>query len=181
MVAAWSSRRARTRLVSGSGLLDSTEARPLAGTDGGDVSILVAGSRSIGFAADGVLKRIDLDTGLVRTLASRFPAGGAWSAEGTILIGSIIGPLYSIQDEGGELKEATRLLRGQNSHRWPQFLPDGRRFLMFTLGVPDVRVCIADPRPTRTWNEYRIERPVTGSCRLRTCCSPGKALCGQAE
>ena len=98
-----------------------------------------AEGRSIGFAADGVLKRTDLDTGLVRTLASRFPAGGAWSAEGTILIGSIIGPLYSIDDEGGELKEATRLLRGQNSHRWPQFLPDGRRFLMFTLGVPDVR------------------------------------------
>ena len=119
--------------------LESTEARPLAGTEGAHYPFWSPGSRSIGFNADGVLKRIDLDTGLVRTLASRPAAGGTWSADGTILIGSIIGPLYRIQDEGGALEEATRLLRGQNSHRWPQFLPDGRRFLMFTLGPPDVR------------------------------------------
>ena len=119
--------------------LDSTEARPLAGTDGALFPFWSAKGQSIGFAADGVLKRIDLDSGLVRTLASRSPAGGTWSADGTILIGSIIGPLYRIQEEGGALEEATRLLRGQNSHRWPQFLPDGRRFLMFTLGPPDVR------------------------------------------
>ena len=119
--------------------LDSTEARPLAGTDGAMYPFWSPEGRSLGFAADGVLKRIDLDSGLVRTLASRFPAGGAWSPEGTILIGSIIGPLYSIQEEGGALEEATRLRGGQNSHRWPQFLNDGRRFLLFTLGPPDVR------------------------------------------
>jgi serine/threonine protein kinase/Tol biopolymer transport system component len=119
--------------------LDSTEARPLSGTDGAVHPFWSPDGGSLGFAADGVLKRIDLDTGLVRTLAGRHPAGGTWSADGTILIGSIIGPLYRIQEEGGALEEATRLLRGQNSHRWPQFLPDGRRFLLFTLGLPDVR------------------------------------------
>ena len=119
--------------------LDSQEPRPLAGTDGGANPFWSPGSESVAFNARGVLKRIDLASGLVRTLASHPSAGGTWNVDGTILIGSVIGPLHSISADGGALKEATRLLPGQNSHRWPQFLPDGRRFLLFTLGPPDVR------------------------------------------
>ena len=142
--------------------LDSQEARPLAGTDGAQYPFWSPDSRSVGFTADGVLKRIDLDSGLVRTLASRSSAGGTWSADGTILIGSVIGPLYSVPADGGTVKEATKLLRGQNSHRWPQFLPDGRRFLLFTLGVPDVRgVYLGIVGRRDACNGYRIENPVT--------------------
>ena len=32
---------------------------------------------------------------------------------------------------GGTPVAVTRLEAGQGSHRWPQFLPDGRRFLFF--------------------------------------------------
>jgi hypothetical protein len=63
---------------------------------------------------------------------------GAWNRDGTILIGSVVGPLYSVQADDGAVKQATNLLAGQSSHRWPQFLPDGR-FLLFTLGPPDFR------------------------------------------
>ena len=38
------------------------------------------------------------------------------------------------------MKEATSLLPGQTNHRIPQFLPDGRRFLLLTLGTADARV-----------------------------------------
>ncbi len=118
--------------------LDSSEARPLAGTDGGRLPFWSPDSRSVAFTTGGVLKRIDLTSGLVRTLATRTFAGGAWNVDGTILSGSIIGPLYSIQADDGAVRQATNLLEGQSSHRWPQFLPDGR-FLFFTLGPPDVR------------------------------------------
>ena len=106
--------------------LDSQEARPLAGTEGAQYPFWSPDSRSVAFTAGGVLKRIDLASGLVRTLARRSFAGGAWSVDGTILIGSVIGPLYSVQADDGTVKQATNLLEGQSSHRWPQFLPDGR-------------------------------------------------------
>ena len=53
--------------------------------------------------------------------------------------GSSIGPLQSVPADGGAVKGVSRLVQGQASHRWPQFLPDGRRFLFFSLGVPDQR------------------------------------------
>ena len=118
--------------------LDSQEARPLADTDGGAYPFWSPDSRSVGFAAGGVLKRIDLTSGLVRTLAKHSFAGGGWSADGTILIGSVIGPLHTVRADDGTVKQATNLLEGQISHRWPQVLADGR-FLLFTLGPPDVR------------------------------------------
>ena len=37
---------------------------------------------------------------------------------------------------GGTATALTKLARGQTSHRWPQFLPDGRRFLFFVQGTP---------------------------------------------
>jgi serine/threonine protein kinase/Tol biopolymer transport system component len=118
--------------------LDSQETRPLGGTDDGLYPFWSPDSRSVGFTARGVLKRIDLDSGLVRTLARHSFAGGAWNVDGTILIGSVIGPLYSVQADDGSVTQTTNLLEGQSSHRWPQFLPDGR-FLFFTLGPPAVR------------------------------------------
>ena len=119
--------------------LGSQEARVLIGTDGGQIPFWSSDSQSVVFRAEGVLKRLDLAGGLVRTLTNRSTAGGAWSVDGTILLGSVIGPLYSVEADGGTVKEATSLLQGQTSHRWPQFLPDGRRFLLFTLGPPDTR------------------------------------------
>ena len=119
--------------------LDSAETRPLADTEGGRLPFWSPDSRSIGFNANGLLKRIDLGSGLVRTLASRTSVGGSWNNDGTILIGSGIGPLYVVPAEGGTPKHATDLLPGQVTHRWPQFLPDGRRFLLFALGVPNER------------------------------------------
>ena len=118
--------------------LDSPEARPLAGTDGGQYPFWSPDSRSVGFMTGGQLKRIDLSSGLVRMLGRRSFAGGAWSVDGTILIGSVIGPLYNVQADDGTVKQATTLLERQTSHRWPQFLEDGR-FLFFTLGPPEVQ------------------------------------------
>ena len=118
--------------------LDSPDARPIAGTEGAIVPFWSPDSRSVGFVVGRVVKRVDLDSGLVRTIADSVPTGAAWAPDGTILLGSTIGPLHRVRAEGGPITTVTDLLAGQNSHRWPQSLPDGR-FLLFALGVPETR------------------------------------------
>jgi serine/threonine protein kinase len=120
--------------------LESEEALPLTGTEGGRSPFWSPDSASIGFFAGGMLKRVDLTGGFVRNLASapNFRRG-AWTLDGTIVFGASVGPLSSVSAQGGAVKEATRLLPGQTNHRIPQFLPDGQRFLLLTLGTPDVR------------------------------------------
>jgi serine/threonine protein kinase/Tol biopolymer transport system component len=121
--------------------LDSNEARALTGTEGGTMPFWSPDGQSIGFFAQGVLKRIDLAGGFARTLANApQPRRGAWNADGTIIFGAgSIGPLYRVSADGGAVQPATALLPGQTNHRWPQFLPDGRRFLIFSLGAAGVR------------------------------------------
>jgi hypothetical protein len=45
---------------------------------------------------------------------------------------SVADPLLRVAATGGTTSPVTRLAPGQTSHRWPQFLPDARRFLFLT-------------------------------------------------
>jgi eukaryotic-like serine/threonine-protein kinase len=121
--------------------LDSEEAQPLMGTERGTMPFWSPDGGSVAFFADGVLKRIDLASRFVRTLANApQPRRGAWNNAGMIVFGAgSVGPLYGVPAEGGAVQQVTTLLSGQTNHRLPQFLPDGRRFLLFALGTPDVR------------------------------------------
>jgi hypothetical protein len=100
-------------------------------------------SRRIGFFADGKLKTVDVGSGAVRILceAPLGRNGGTWSRDGVIVFApSLTGPLYRISESGGVPVPVTRMSRegsGQ-SHRWPLFLPDGKRFLYFVdWSAPD--------------------------------------------
>jgi eukaryotic-like serine/threonine-protein kinase len=98
-------------------------------------------SRSIGFFAGGRLKRIDLGGALPQALANA-PAsrGGAWNPDGTILFAtSNAGPLFRVSARGSDPVVVTRMLPGHISHRFPQFLPDGQRFLFFVQGSPEAQ------------------------------------------
>jgi Tol biopolymer transport system component len=120
--------------------LDGEEDRPLAGTDRGAFPFWAPDGLSLAFFADGALKRIDFPSGFVRTIASApNPRPGSWNRAGTILFGASGGPLSKVSAEGGTLEEVTALTPGQASHRFPQFLPDGQRFLFLALGEPKVR------------------------------------------
>jgi serine/threonine protein kinase len=118
--------------------LDSVAARPLAGTDGASYPFWSFDSGSIGFFADGKLKRIDVGGGAPQVLANASGGrGGAWNANGTILFATTTGPLLKVSAaEGGEPVPVTRLETGQVTHRFPQFLPDGRHFVYFVFGGP---------------------------------------------
>src|SRR6185295_5498966 len=66
--------------------LGSFEARPLMATDGGLQPFWSPDSRSIGFFANGKLKRIDVSGGVPQIVCDA-PANwsGAWSRDGTII------------------------------------------------------------------------------------------------
>ena len=109
---------------------DSTEPRPLPGTEDGMFPFWSPDSRSIGFFTRGKLSRIDLSSGAIQTVASAPNGrGGAWSSDGTILFtpeGHDV--LYSIPASGGSPVAVTRLADFEATHRFPHFLPGSRRF-----------------------------------------------------
>jgi Tol biopolymer transport system component len=116
--------------------LRSTSARPLAKTVGGTHPFWSADSRAVGFFAEGKLKRIDIDSGSVQSLASASGSvGGTWSRNDTILFNPTgSGPIFRVSATGDELSAVTRLQGTENAHRYPQFLPDGRHFVFFATG-----------------------------------------------
>jgi hypothetical protein len=70
--------------------LDSLNAAALPGTEGAFNPFWSGDSRSIGFFADGKLKRIDAMGGAVQTVCDApVSEGGAWSRAGVILFGSV--------------------------------------------------------------------------------------------
>ena len=114
--------------------IDSTDAHPLAGTAGAAYPFWAATSRSLGFFADRQLKLVDIDGTPPRAIADASGGrGGAWNASGAVLFAAnTAGPIYRIAADGSA-EPATKLSaeRGETSHRWPQWLPDGRHFLYF--------------------------------------------------
>jgi serine/threonine protein kinase len=118
--------------------LDSVSSQPLSGTDGASYPFWSPDSASVGFFANGKLKRVDTVGGAPQVLADAAGArGGAWNREGTILFAPVAGkPLFKVPAIGGEPVAVTRLETGQLSHRFPQFLPDGRHFIYLVRGNP---------------------------------------------
>jgi len=58
--------------------------------------------------------------------------GGSWGVAGKLVFApAVTGPLYAVAEGGGEPTPVTRLENPNEeiSHRFPAFLPDGRRFL----------------------------------------------------
>jgi Tol biopolymer transport system component len=123
--------------------LDSGSARSLPGTDGAYYPFWSPDNRSVGFFADGKLKRIDLDTTSVQVLADASAGrGGTWNDEGIILFAPQAGPIFRIPASGGTPRQVTHPDEQRLSHRFPWFLPDGQHFLYFvrpSVGIPDVR------------------------------------------
>ncbi len=115
--------------------LDQTSAQPLVGTENAVYPFWAPDGRSLGFFADGKLKRLDFNGGAVQVLADApQPRGGTWNTEGVILFSpASAAPLMRLPATGGSATPVTHLVVGQGSHRWPQFLPDSKRFIFLMV------------------------------------------------
>jgi Tol biopolymer transport system component len=110
---------------------EEAAATPLKGTGGAAYPFWAPDGKAIGFFADTKLKRIDLSGGVSQALADA-PAGrgGTWNADGVILFSPLTnGGLLRVPAAGGTPVAVTKTDASGDSHRWPQFLPDGRHFL----------------------------------------------------
>jgi Tol biopolymer transport system component len=137
--------------------LDSTEAKPLAGTDSALYPFWSPDSRSIGFFTTSKLKTIGVTGGPTRDIADTVVGrGGSWGRDGVIVFGPKPGGvLYQVSANGGTPQPVTSLDRSreENSHALPQFLPDGRRFLYLAAsarpGASAIRVGSLDGRNSK--------------------------------
>jgi Tol biopolymer transport system component len=99
--------------------------------------------RSLGFFADGKLKRVDIAGGSPQALADAAnPGGGTWNRDGIIVFAPLGPELFRISENGGTaepLHDSARPPAG-SSDSAPQFLPDGRHFLFYrqSSGAPGI-------------------------------------------
>ena len=112
--------------------LAATVAQPLAGTDGASAPFWSSDSRSIGFVADGSVKRVDAAGGLPRTVCDVPPPhefSGTWHDNTIVFSSGLV--LLRVAAEGGQPAVITTLdlSRGETAYRYPTFLPDGRHLV----------------------------------------------------
>ncbi len=112
--------------------LAATVAQPLAGTDGASAPFWSSDSRSIGFVADGSVKRVDAAGGLPRTVCDVPPPhdfSGTWHDNTIVFSSGLV--LLRVAAEGGQPAVITTLdlSRGETAYRYPTFLPDGHHLV----------------------------------------------------
>jgi eukaryotic-like serine/threonine-protein kinase len=123
----------------------SLDAKPLPGTEGSAFPFWSPDSTDIAFFAGGKLKKIAVDGGPPVTLADA-PAGrgGSWSRDNVIVFDQKLGSgLFRVPSSGGVPAAVTTLADGEDAHRWPHFLPDGRHFFYTAVTGP----CCPSPKP----------------------------------
>jgi eukaryotic-like serine/threonine-protein kinase len=119
----------------------SPEVRSLADTEGATFPFWSADGKFLAFFADGKLKKMEVASGLMQTLCDA-PSGrgGTWNKDGVIVFtpsGLLLSGLYRISASGGTPIPISTpdVSRGENTHRWPMFLPDGRHYLYLAANV----------------------------------------------
>jgi hypothetical protein len=119
--------------------LDDVRLHALEGTEDAYLPFPSPDGRSVAFFAGLKLKRVALDGGPTAVVADvgGNPRGGLWLADGTIVLApSQTSGLARVSDRAGPLVPLTRLAPGEQSHRWPQAVPGGKRVL-FTMAPKD--------------------------------------------
>jgi Tol biopolymer transport system component len=145
--------------------LDQIPARLLAGTEDATFPFWAPDSQRVAFFARGMLNRVSLLDGRVDAIcAAAEGRGGSWGRSGTIVFAPVsTGGLAAVAEAGGVPRPVTRIETPEQeiSHRFPSFLPDGRRFVYIAdpgAGTDEGRVFVAsiDGGPRRLL--YRSHR-----------------------
>src|SRR5687767_6117612 len=116
--------------------LSGASARSLPGTEGASNPFWSPDSRFLGFFANRQLKKIEASGRPPQKLAdASLGRGGSWNRDGVILfVPNSRSAVHRVSASGGDAAPVTKLDGGASeiSHRWPVFLPDGRRFLFLS-------------------------------------------------
>jgi predicted Ser/Thr protein kinase len=117
--------------------MEQAGAHALPGTEDAQHPFWSPDSRWIGFFAEAKVKKIPAAGGAVQVVVQTAAEarGGAWGPDSTIVYASGSGPLLRVASSGGPVTPASTLRSQEGNHRFPQFLPDGRRFLHVVLGL----------------------------------------------
>ena len=117
--------------------LDSLEARAISGTEGATNPFFSPDGQWIGFFSKGKMQKAPVSGGAPAVICDAGANGGAsWGPDGSIVFSpSAIEGLSLVPSAGGEPKVLTTPdpAKGEYSHRYPQFMPDGKSVLFTAL------------------------------------------------
>jgi Tol biopolymer transport system component len=112
--------------------------RAIAGSEAGSTPFWSADSQSLAFVStsggEPALYRVSLSGARSERLASLWETrGGTWNRDGVFIVAKITSGLYRLAPDGRQVEPLTTVDRAryETAHMWPQFLPDGRRFVFF--------------------------------------------------
>lgn len=148
---------------------DERTVRPIAGTEGASAPFFSPDGASIGFFADGSLKRVPSNGGAVTSIGAlpyqAVGQRGTWGRDGSIVFSLAVSArdgLYRVSEAGGVPQPLTRPDPGGGSHVDPWII-DGAQALLFVqqLGSsPSLRVLSTQTGEVRSLIEGAVERPI---------------------
>jgi len=131
--------------------LGSIDLARVPGSEGASFPFWSPDGKRIGFVAEGKMKTVELSGGPTHvicgiealsgaswnreTLMNTGFRGATWNRDGDIVFSSL-GQLFRTSASGGAPTALAKPAKGETSRQWPQFLPDGRRYLYFSQGAP---------------------------------------------
>jgi serine/threonine protein kinase/Tol biopolymer transport system component len=117
--------------------LSSAVAQSMSGTDDATYPFWSADSRYVAFFAAAKLNKVDASGGPPQALCDAYAGrGGTWNSTSTIVFApDTTSALARVDAAGGTRVPLSTLDAKETSHRWPDFLPDGKHFLYFAHGM----------------------------------------------
>ena len=117
--------------------MDESEARRIAGTEGGINPFLAPDDRWVGFWADGKLKKVPVEGGVPITLCELSPwfYGASWGRDGIVFSDTYDAGLSVVSAAGGKPQVLTKPdpKREEYSHRLPSWLPNRKAVLVTVM------------------------------------------------
>ncbi len=152
--------------------LDNADARRLDDTRGAEMPFWSPDGRSLGFFADGKLKKIGLEDARAEVLADApQPLGASWADDDTIIfVGDYNSPPRLIAADGGDVRQLPVPIPGLLSmwYAWPRIIPGGTHYLFVLQDLGGSRsgtyaaALTGDPQPvlvTRTMSRVELVEP----------------------
>jgi len=122
--------------------LASDAARLLRDTEAAQFPFWSPDGQSIGFAGQGKFRRVEIEGGAVSTMFDNVQGtvSATWCKDGSLIsaeVGDATSGSLLRWTPGGGSSPVTALSKGEQAHRWPQALPDGRHVLYLSKAAAD--------------------------------------------